>query len=109
MMYFVYFSNLIVSFFIFLIDECYERKIETLVVGAHGIGHTMKEKIKEEIHHIGSVTDYAVHRAPCNLLEISIFFFFFTKISKNHIEMFNLFFYIGDVLIVKPNDYGNKN
>ena len=51
-----------------LIAECYELNADFLILGAKGIAHSFKEKISEAVHRMGSVADYCVHHAPCDVM-----------------------------------------
>ena len=52
-----------------LVQACYDYKADVLVLGFHGIAQTLKEKLHDEIqHHLGSVPDYCLHHAPCDVI-----------------------------------------
>ena len=53
-----------------LIDACYDKKADVLVVGSRGLSHSLTEKVTQSVQRIGAVADYAVHHAPCDVLVI---------------------------------------
>ena len=51
-----------------IIQCCYDKKADLLVVGSKGISHGITEKLKELMHRLGSVSDYCSHHAPCDVM-----------------------------------------
>ena len=51
-----------------IIKCCYDVKADLLVVGSKGISHGIKEKVRELMHRLGSVSDYCSHHAPCDVM-----------------------------------------
>ena len=40
-------------------------------MGAKGIAHTFKDKIEKTVRdHVGSVPDYCLHHAPCDVIVV---------------------------------------
>lgn len=51
-----------------IIQCCYDVKADCLVIGSKGISHGIKEKLRELMHRLGSVSDYCSHHAPCDVM-----------------------------------------
>lgn len=55
-----------------LVAECYKTKADVLVIGAKGLSHSMKEKLSDTFNRAGSVADFCVHNAPCDVTVVKI-------------------------------------
>ena len=53
-----------------LVQACYDTNADVLIIGSKGIAHSFKEKVSEKLSGTGSVADYCVHNAPCDVLII---------------------------------------
>ena len=52
-----------------LVRSCFDFEADTLVLGCRGLAHTLKDHVQKDIKDmVGSVPDYCVHHAPCDVL-----------------------------------------
>lgn len=53
-----------------LVEACYDTKADILILGSKGVAHSFREKVSEKLNRVGSVADYCLHHAPCDVLVV---------------------------------------
>ena len=54
-----------------IVRACHDFKADSLFLGAKGLAHSFKDKMEKTIRdHLGSVPDYCVHHAPCDVFVV---------------------------------------
>ena len=52
-----------------IVNACYDFKADSLFLGAKGLAHSFRQRVEKSIRdHVGSVPDYALHHAPCDVM-----------------------------------------
>ena len=54
-----------------IVRACFDFKADSLFLGAKGMAHTFRDRIEKSIRdHVGSVPDYCLHNAPCDVMVV---------------------------------------
>ena len=54
-----------------IVRACHDFKADSLFLGSRGSAHSFREKVQKTIiEHVGSVPDYCVHNAPCDVMVV---------------------------------------